>query len=219
MAAEESHAAEYTIVVADQLIVIGGRALIAGIDIETGHTVDGRGADKVLAHKSRSAGSHAAAALDAAIKLEDFDRLLVVHALFLRSRVKLLAGVDPGLDLFVHAAEPGSRIHGEVSNDLEDRKRMQGDVGRERARLCFAGEAGAPVDHHRAGTADTGAAAEVELQGGILLFPDHVERHKEVHAGMLRQLIGLHVRLGGGILRVVTEYIEGQCTSHGGYLP
>lgn len=219
MAAEEAHAAKDTIVIADQIVVIGGRAFIAGVDVETGHAVDGRGADEVLAHKSRSAGSHAAATLDAAIKLEDFDRLLVVHALFLRSGVKLLAGVDPGLDLFVHAAEPGSRIDGEVSDDFENRKRMQGDVGRERARLCFAGEAGAPVDHHRAGTADAGAAAEVELQSGILLFADHVERHEEVHTGMLRQLIGLHVRLGGGILRVVTEYIEGQCTSHGGYLP
>lgn len=63
-AAEEAHAAEYALIVADHIIVLVLGTVVAGIDVETGEAVDGRRAEEVLAHPGRAAGRDAAAAFD-----------------------------------------------------------------------------------------------------------------------------------------------------------
>ena len=50
-----------------------------------------------------------------------------------------------------------------------------------------------------------GAADEVELQRGVLLFADFVERDEQGHPVRLFQLVRLHVRDAAGLLRVVAQ--------------
>ena len=99
------------------------------------------------------------------------------------------------LDLLAHAPEPGAGIHREVAQKLKHRQGMQGYPVRQVGRLRVAGEAGAAVDDHAARAADARPAAEVELEGGVLLLADLVERDEQGHAGGLLQRIGLHMRL------------------------
>src|SRR5436309_9774224 len=71
LAAEEQHAAEHAVVVADQFVEILIAPLIPRIDTETGDLIQSRCADKVFAHAHGAAACNAAATLDAAVKLVD----------------------------------------------------------------------------------------------------------------------------------------------------
>src|SRR4029453_8620945 len=64
------------------------------------------------------------------------------------------------------------------------------------------------VDHHPAAHADAGAANEVELQRWILLLAELVEGDEQRHAVGLFELISLHTRRAGRILRVVAQDLE-----------
>jgi hypothetical protein len=76
VAAEERHAAEHAVVVADQFVEILIAPLIPGIDAETGDLIQSRCADKVFAHAHGAAARDAATALDTAVKLVDLLRQL-----------------------------------------------------------------------------------------------------------------------------------------------
>ena len=67
VAAEQGHAAEHTVVAADEFIKVFVAALVARVQSETRHLVDAGGADEILAHARRAAGGDAATALDAAV--------------------------------------------------------------------------------------------------------------------------------------------------------
>ena len=127
--------------------------------------------------------------------------------------------MDPGFDLLAHIAEPGARIHRKVAQQLEHRQRVQADVVRQVAGLGVAGQAGTTVDDHAAGAADAGAATEVKLQGGVLLFADHIQGDEERHAGVLFKLECLHMWRGMRIQRIEAEDLEGKITSHYALLP
>src|SRR5262249_56983511 len=62
---------------------------------------------------------------------------------------------------------------------------------------------------------DAGAAHEVELQRGILLLADLVEGDEQRHAVGLFELVALHARRAGRVLRVVAQDLEGQPAMRG----
>ena len=106
-AAEEAHAAEYALIVADHIVVLVLGTVVAGIDVETGEAVDGRRAEEVLAHPGRTAGRDAAAAFDAAVELENLLGKLVFHALFFGAGIeRLVLRVNPRFDFATHFTEP-----------------------------------------------------------------------------------------------------------------
>src|SRR5436190_3838457 len=71
VAAEQRHAAEHAVVVADQLVEVVVASRVARVEAEARDLVEADRADEVLAHSRRSARGDAAAALDAAIELVD----------------------------------------------------------------------------------------------------------------------------------------------------
>ena len=197
------------------IIVLVLGTVVAGIDVETGEAVDGRRAEEVLAHPGRAAGRDAAAAFDAAVKLENLLGKLVFHALFFGAGIeRLVLRVNPRFDFAAHFTEPHARIHGQVAKQLEDRQGMQDDVIGQIPGLGMAGEAGTPVDDHAAGTADARATAEVELEARILLLTDDVQRDEQGHGAVFFHIKRLHVRNGGGIKRIVPEHLDMQFATH-----
>ena len=81
VAAEQRHAAEDAVVVADELVEVGVGARVARVEPEARDLVQPHGADEVLAHARGAAGRDAAAALDAAVELVDLLGEVGVHAL------------------------------------------------------------------------------------------------------------------------------------------
>jgi hypothetical protein len=79
------------------------------------------------------------------------------------------------------------------------------DLGRQLRGQRATGQTGSTIDHHRAGTADAGAADEIETQPGIERLADAGQRDEQRHARRFFQLILHDTRLAGGIARVVAE--------------
>jgi hypothetical protein len=87
-------------------------------------------------------------------------------------QIGLLAIVDPGFKALGGATHPLAGVHRQVTDQLEDRQRRQGDDGAQVTGQAATGQAGLAIDEHAATAADAGAAHEVELQGGVQGFPD-----------------------------------------------
>src|SRR5512134_835422 len=203
VAGEQRHAAEDAAVVADHLVVVVVRALVARIEAEARDLVDPYRADEVLAHARGAAAGNAAAALDAAVEEIDLLGVLGLHALLDPLDVDLgRLHVHPSVQPLAHRAHPLAGVHGKIGDQLEDRQRRERERLGQVLGLGAAGEPRPAVDHHRAAPADAGATDEVELQGGVLLLADLVERDEERHAIRLLELVGLHARLGARLLRV-----------------
>jgi len=132
VAAEQGHAAEHAVVVADQLVVVVVAAGVARIEREARDLVETHGAHEVLAHARRTAGRDAAAALDAAVELVDPVGKLGIHRRLDAAQVRvLLERVHPGLEPLAHAAHPLAGIHRQVGDQLERGQRRERDVLRQ----------------------------------------------------------------------------------------
>src|SRR3990170_5406477 len=116
MAAEQRHAAEHSIVVADNLVIVFVRARIPRIELETRHLVQPDGTDEVLAHARRAAARDTAAALDAAVQLIDLLGQFGIHAFFCPAQVHFsLFHMDPGAQTLAHPAHPLTRVHRQIA--------------------------------------------------------------------------------------------------------
>ena len=122
--------------------------------------------------------------------------------------------MNPRTHLLVHGPEPGSRIHGEIPDQFKHGKRHERNFRGKFFRQGLAGKPGSSVYDHGAGTADAGPAAEIELEGRILLFPDPGKNNEKGHAVCLLQIKDIRMGNRLAVFRVVSKYIEFQSSSH-----
>lgn len=113
--------------------------------------------------------------------------------------------MNPRFHAFGHVAHPLAGVDREVADKFEGGKRGEREFRRKVTRQRTAGETRLAVDHHGAGTADAGAADEVELERRILGVAKFIESNEQRHRVGFFQLIGLHVRHALRILRVEAQ--------------
>src|SRR5262245_39576783 len=182
VAAEQRHAAEDAVVIADELEIVLICAAVSRVETEAGDFIEPHRTDKIFTHAHCAATRDAAAALDAAVELIDLLRQLRLHPFFQPAQISfLLLHVQPRLQTLTHPAHPLAGIHRQVRNQFEYRQRRQRDLRRQVLGQRPAGEGRTAVDDHAAAAADAGAADEVELERRLLLFTNLVERDKQRH--------------------------------------
>ena len=193
MAGQERHAAEHTGIITDHIVEIGVVTGVARIQTEAGDLVDRDAAGEVRADADRTATGDTAAAFHAAVQKVDVFRKLRIHRFFLLAEIDLFGlHVNPRFHAFAHVAHPLTGIDREVTDQFERRQRskreFRGKVTGERT----AGKAGLTVDHHGAGTADTGAADEVKLQRRILRVTQFVQQNVDLEHTVLLFNLSTH---------------------------
>lgn len=215
----EAYAAEDAFIGAHHVEVLGGGALVPGVDHKAGDAVQEGGAHEVGPHIGGGAAGDAAAALDAALGLVNFLGRWVIHARLDALGVEELVGMNPGLGVEIEVAEPDAGIHGEVAHQFEDRQGHEGDLIGHILGQGLAGQPWAAIDEHGAGAADGGPADKVEHQGRVLLLPEAIQSDEKAHAHGFFQMKVLHPR---GNLRgdgMVTKDGEGEMPFSHGHSP
>ena len=211
MASQEGHTAENSAFSTEDFVVVGIITVIARIQTETRDLVDSDSTDKVRTHTEVTAGSYAAAAFNAAVKQVDFFGQMRIHRGFnLRQIDIVIVKVAPGLDTFGHTAHPLTCVDRQVADEFEAGKRSQSEVIRKISCQAAAGQSRFTVNEHCAGTANTGTANEVELEGRILCVSQFIQENVESHRVRFGNGVSLQVRNAIRISRVVTKnaYLE-----------
>ena len=97
--------------------------------------------------------------------------------------------------------------HRQVADQFEGGEWGQSDVIRQVPGQGAAGQSGPAIDDHAATAADTGAAHEVELQGGILFLADFAEGDEQGHGVRFLDLESLQPRLAVRVTGIVRQYL------------